>query len=108
MDKNLDTLKEEVHELFEMFEFKWSNYVQYVHLVEEVAELGEAITVKEGDRKGGSGEKALADHTDLEEEIGDVLFTLLEISHRYGIDLSQVTDKTFKRYISKLERKNNG
>lgn len=45
--------------------FKWSTYAAYCHLVEELGELGEAITVAQGERKAGSGEESLADHSDM-------------------------------------------
>ncbi|MBI4129968.1 hypothetical protein HY468_01480, partial [Candidatus Roizmanbacteria bacterium] len=69
-------------ELIIKFNFNWSTYVEFIHLVEEVGELGEALTVYEGDRKAGNGKRALADHNDTEEEIGDVLFTLLILSNQ--------------------------
>lgn len=56
--KTLKQYQKEVSELVKQFNFNWSLYVQYIHLVEEVGELGEALTVKEGDRQVGSGEKA--------------------------------------------------
>jgi NTP pyrophosphatase (non-canonical NTP hydrolase) len=104
---SLKRLQEEVHDLAMKFNFNWSNYVQYVHLVEEVAELGEALTVKEGDRTAGSGESALADHNDLLEEFGDVLFTVCELANQLDIDLNKAMEYTFKRYEAKLEKLNN-
>lgn len=101
---NLKKLQESVHELATKFNFYWSNYVQYVHLVEEVAELGEALTVKEGDRASGSGESALADHDDLQEEFGDVLFTVCELANQLDIDLEKAMNYTFKRYENKLKK----
>ena len=105
--KNLQEYQQKVQELAKKFNFKWSNYVQYIHLVEEVAELGEALTVHEGDRKAGSGEQALADHTSIEEEIGDILFTLLELSNQLNVDSSAVLEKTFERYQQKLKEYKN-
>ncbi|MEI7578527.1 MAG: MazG nucleotide pyrophosphohydrolase domain-containing protein [bacterium] len=101
---NLPQLQKDVHEVAMKFKFNWSNYVQYVHLVEEVAELGEALTVHLGDRKSGSGESALADHADLQEEFGDVLFTVCELANQLDIDLVAAMNYTFKRYQGKLEK----
>jgi len=100
--KTLDQYQKEVAELVKKFNFNWSTYVQYIHLVEEVGELGEALTVKQGDRKTGSGKKALADHGDIEEEIGDVLFSLIDLSNRYNLSLDKIMEDTFKRYQKKL------
>ena len=104
--KKLEQYQKEVAELVKKFNFNWSAYVQYIHLVEEVGELGEAITVKEGDRKAGSGNKAQADHSNIEEEFGDILFTLMELANKYEISLSQIIEDTFVRYKNKLEKLN--
>jgi len=103
-NKTLEQYQKEVAELVKQFNFNWSTYVQFIHLVEEVGELGEALTVKEGDRQAGSGEKAQADHGDNEEEFGDVLFTLMELANKYNISLSKMMEDTFKRYEVKLQK----
>lgn len=105
--KTLKDYQSEVKELSKKFNFNWSSYLQFIHLVEEVGELGEALTVHKGDRIAGTGKKALADHSDLEEEFGDVLFTLLELGNQLNFDLTSSLDKTFKRYNKKLNKLNN-
>lgn len=105
-NKTLGQYQKEVAELVKKFNFNWSTYVQYIHLTEEVGELGEALTVKEGDRRSGSGEKAQADHGNIEEEFGDVLFTLMELSNKYNVSLSKVMEDTFIRYQNKLQKIN--
>lgn len=101
--KNLEQYQKEVAELVKRFNFNWSTYVQYIHLIEEIGELGESITVKEGVRQAGSGEKAQVDHGNIEEELGDVLFTLIELANKYNMSLSKVMEDTFKRYKNKLQ-----
>jgi NTP pyrophosphatase (non-canonical NTP hydrolase) len=86
--------------------FKWSSYAEYCHLVEEVGELGEAIVVKHGERQSGSGEQGDADHDNIEEEIGDVLFSTVVIANRYNLDLEKVFEQTIKRYDEKVRLKN--
>lgn len=105
-NKSFSEYQKEVLRIVEKFNFNWSNYVQYIHLVEEVAELGEALTVHEGDRKSGGGEKALADHNDIKEELGDILFTVLQIANQLNVDLGETLEETFKRYSGKLEKLN--
>jgi NTP pyrophosphatase (non-canonical NTP hydrolase) len=107
-NKTLEQYQKEVAELVKKFNFNWSTYVQYIHLVEEVGELGEALTVKEGDREAGSGERAQADHGDIKEELGDVLFTLMELANKYNVSLTRVMEDTFKRYQNKLQKINLG
>ncbi|NCO88700.1 hypothetical protein AUK04_00885 [Candidatus Roizmanbacteria bacterium CG2_30_33_16] len=102
MKKTLDQYQKEVAEIIKKFNFNWSAHVQFIHLVEEVGELGEALTVKQGDRKGGSGKKALADHGDIEEEIGDILFSLINLANRYNLSLDKIIEDTFRIYQKKL------
>lgn len=101
--KTLEKYQQEVKETAKKFNFDWSNYVQFIHLVEEVGELGEALTVQQGDRKGGSGENAEADHTSPENEIGDILFTVIELANNLNLDVSEIMEETFARYEIKLK-----
>jgi len=66
--------------------------------------FGGVSTVHTGDRKAGSGKQALADHIDLEEEMGDVLFTVLELCNKLSLDASVLLEKTGKRYEEKLRK----
>lgn len=100
--KTLIQYQKEVKELVKKFNLNWSVYVRYIHLVEEIGELGEAITVHQGDRKAGSGESALADHVDLKEELGDILFGLIDIANRLGISTTEALEDAFRRYEKKL------
>lgn len=86
-------------------EFKWSAYGEYCHLVEEIGELGEALTVQQGERSAGSGTEGLADHSDMDEEIGDVLFSTLIIANRFGIDMEKCFSRTIERYNKKVEKR---
>ncbi|MBN1503356.1 hypothetical protein JW930_07490 [Candidatus Woesearchaeota archaeon] len=86
--------------------FKWSDYAAYCHLVEEVGELGEALVVKHGERKSGTGQIGDADHYDIEEEIGDVLFSTIALANRFNIGLDHCLDKTFDRYDKKVKLRN--
>lgn len=107
MTKTLKDYQKQTQEIIDKFDFNWSTYVQYIHLVEEVAELGEAITVNNGDRKSGSGEKALADHSDIAEEIGDSLFSVIAVANKLNIDSAEALEAAFKRYQNKLDKLQN-
>ena len=98
----LSELQKIIAEWVKKNNFGWSNYAAYCHLVEEVGELGESITVASGERKAGSGAQALADHTNVSEELGDVLFSLIDISNRYNIDLNKCFKNTIVRYNQKV------
>ncbi len=99
----LKELQKQIKKWTDQKGFKWSSYAEYCHLVEEVGELGEALTVQHGERQAGSGNKGDANHSDMEEEIGDVLFSTIVIANRYKLDLEKVFDKTIKRYDKKIE-----
>lgn len=101
-NKTLNQYQQEIKKITEEFGLDWPVYVRYIHLVEEIGELGEALTVQQGDRKAGSGTSALADHSDVSEEIGDVIFSVLDLSSRLNINLDTIIEKTLKRHKQKL------
>ena len=88
--------------------FKCSLYADFCHLVEEVGELGEALVVKHGEREPGDGEKGFADHYDIAEELGDVLFSTIVIANKCNVDLDMIFRKTIKRYDKKIEKREIG
>ena len=94
-----------VKDFIEKEGFEWSRLIQFTHLVEEVGEVGEALAVMEGERKAGSGESGLADHSDIEEEIGDVMFSLSALANKCNVDMELAFDKTIKRYKKKASRR---
>ena len=85
--------------------FKWTSYAEYCHLVEEIGELGECLTVKLGERKAGSGEEGHADHSDINEEIADVLFSTVVIANRFNVDMEKCFHEAIKRYDKKVEKR---
>jgi len=93
-----------VDEWIEEKGLKLSEYAKFCRLVEEVGELGEAMTVKMGERKAGCGSKRLADHSDLGEELGDILFSLIEIANVFNINLESCFDLTIQRYDKKVKK----
>ena len=101
----LSQYQNKVNDIATEFNLQWSVYVEYIHLVEEMGELGEALTVQQKDRKPGNGKQALADHIDVKEELGDVLFTVLALSNLLQVNLTEVLDSTFKRYRGKLNER---
>lgn len=103
--KTVEQIQKEIHEWVRDKGLKWSLYVQYIHLVEEIGELGESLTVFQGDRKQGSGEKALADHGNVEEEIGDSLFAIISIANELNLDIEKILNETFIRYDLKMKKK---
>ncbi len=102
---SLKDTQKAVKDWTDKYGFKWSTYAAYCHLVEELGELGEAITVEQGERKAGSGEEGLADHSNMLEEIGDVLFCTIDMANRFGIDIEECFSYTIKRYDEKMKKR---
>jgi NTP pyrophosphatase (non-canonical NTP hydrolase) len=70
----------------------WAYLSMFARLVEEVGELGRELNIKYGDKKRKSNE----DEKGLEKELADVLFTLLAISNKVGVDMDKALLKKMK------------
>ena len=74
-------------------------------MTEEVGEVARVLNVKYGDKKSKDGENL----KDLEEELGDVLYTLVYMANAENIDLNHAyerkMDKVLKRDNNRFERK---
>lgn len=64
-----------------------------VDLAEEVGELARAVLIREGRKKPKPGERA-----DVEDAICDVLFNLLLLADRYGVDLDKAYPAMLQRF----------
>ncbi|MDO8513419.1 MAG: nucleotide pyrophosphohydrolase [bacterium] len=78
---------------------------QFARLAEELGEVARVLNYLHGDKKP----KATEDYSDLEEELGDVLFTLICLANSQNIDLDQswqkVMDKCHNRDNNRYEKK---
>lgn len=72
----------------------WPPLANLARLVEEVGELARALNVQQGSKPLKAGEAPPR----LEEELGDVLFTLLVLASQAGVDLEQSLALTLERY----------
>ncbi|BAS25918.1 nucleotide pyrophosphohydrolase [Limnochorda pilosa] len=72
----------------------WLPLANLARLVEEVGELARALNVQHGAKPLKPGEKP----PDLEQEMGDVLFTLLVLANQSGVDLERSLTDTIARY----------
>lgn len=70
---------------------------QFTRLVEEVGELARILNHLYGDKPKKNSE----DKQNLEEEIGDVLFTLICLANSTGVDLN----KAIKQSVEKLVKR---
>ena len=75
--------------------FRWSTHVEAFHkCVEEFDELSEELR----------GEISDGDHLDrIHHEIGDCLFTLINLAIHLGIDPAECLDSTSDRFLARLK-----
>jgi len=69
----------------------WKPFEMLAALTEEVGELADAMLAHEGI-------KGTADEDKLREELGDVLFAILCIANRYGIDAGDALRMSIEKY----------
>ena len=92
---SLTTLQKQIDEILQPYEKPyWSPLSNIARLVEEVGEVARIINHKYGDKPKKSTE--LDD--DLEDELADVLWTVICLANQEGINL----DRGIKRAVDKL------
>ena len=75
----------------------WSPLSILAQLFEECGEFARIVNHLYGDKKKKKTEAA----QDLEEEIGDIIFTLICFANSKKIDLDKAIKKTFKKVITR-------
>ena len=83
----------------------WSQFEIMTRLSEEVGELAREINHKYGQKK----KKTSHEGSDIEEEIGDIIFTLACLANKEKIDLDEcfkkAMDKCYGRDKDRFEKK---
>ena len=76
--------------------FEWDEVSQVLEKVkEEEQELAEAVQAREADPSPDN-------HAKVEEEFGDLLFSLVNYSRFFGIDAEQALERTNKKFIHRF------
>jgi NTP pyrophosphatase (non-canonical NTP hydrolase) len=89
-----NTYQKQVHEWADQLKVPyWGHHEIMTRLSEEVGELAREVSHKFGPKKKKASEK----DSSMEEEIGDILFTITCLCNKEGINL----DETFKIAMSK-------
>ena len=87
-------LKEAQKKVDEWFEKsgskKWPKFVIFARIIEEMGEIGKCMNVREGYQKKKVSE--------LDDEFGDALFSLIALANEYNLDLNEVMEKVFEKY----------
>jgi NTP pyrophosphatase (non-canonical NTP hydrolase) len=92
---NLNTLQKQIDEILQGYEKPYWNALSIVaRLAEEVGEVARVVNHKYGDKP----KKTTEADDDLEDELADVLWTIICLANREGINL----DKGMQRAIDKL------
>lgn len=93
----LSKIQKEVHEWISQYGGYWPPLSMFARLVEETGELGRELNHVYGMKKRKEEEKI----KEIEDEIGDILLTLIMISDSLKIDLENVFDKTMQKINSR-------
>jgi NTP pyrophosphatase (non-canonical NTP hydrolase) len=92
---NLTEIQKQIDDILQEYEKPyWNPLSNVARLVEEVGEVARIINHKYGDKPKKASEK----EDDLEDELADVLWTVICLANQEGIDL----DKGINRAIDKL------
>ena len=95
MAQTLGHIQKQIDEILQGYEKPyWEPLSNIARLVEEVGEVARIINHRYGDKPKKSEEK----DDDLEDELADVLWTVICLANQEGIDL----DKGMQRAIDKL------
>ena len=97
-EKTLTKLQQEVDEWAQQFEKPYfSPLSMMAAMTEEVGEVARVVNSKYGDKKKKDGEYI----KDLEEEMGDLLFSICCMANDEGISLTNAFDKKFAKLYNR-------
>lgn len=101
MSKSLSELQKQIDDILSQYEKPyWEPLSILAHLTEEVGEVARIINHKYGDKP----KKAADADDDLEDELADVLWSVICLANREGVSL----EKGIERSIHKLEVRDKG
>lgn len=95
-----EQLQAKVEAFVKQYGLETGEAVRYMDLVSEVGELGKALLV--GTRYGTA---PIQKTQNLEEEVGDCLFSLLALSHSLKIDGALALEQVLEKYITRFSKK---
>lgn len=91
--------QEKVEKLILHYGDYWEPLSMYARLVEEVGELGRALNIK----YGGKESKGDGDGGTIEDEMVDVLFTILAMSNSQKIDIENEFNRKVENDFEKMK-----
>ena len=98
----VNDVQERVKGLAEKYNLGGSAEIKYIDLTSEVGELGKEIL-------NGSdyGTKEFAATDNLELELGDTFFSLIQVANELGIDLDTALNKVLEKYENRFTSSGN-
>lgn len=94
MEKSITEIQKDVDEWAGKFEKPYFSPLSMVAtMTEEVGELARVMNILYGDKNAKNGENI----KDLQEELGDVLFTIICIANREGISLHNAFQQKWEK-----------
>ncbi len=98
---SLQSYQKQIDDMLQAYEKPyWHPLSQLARLIEEVGEVSRILNHQYGDKP----KKAIETHEPLEDELADVLYTVLCLANSQGIGL----DQAMQRAIAKLETRDAG
>jgi len=91
--------QEKVDTYIKNFGGYWRELSMLARLLEEVGELSKSMNIKFGDKKS----KYEGDAKETEEELADVLFTVLAIANKLKINIDEALIKKINKYSQRDE-----
>lgn len=90
----MNELQKKVDDLIKEFGGYWEPFEMLAAAVEELGEFSREMLRYENIKEEGNREK-------LEEEFGDLLFTLACIANYYGLDMCSALDRSISKYSNR-------
>ena len=98
MEKSLRNAQEDVDDWIRKFEEGyWSSLSILGRLIEELGEISRILNALEGEKKP----KRENVEENLQEEIGDLLFTLICLANKHDVDLQKALEMVMNKYADR-------
>ncbi len=98
----VNDVQERVKRLAEKYNLGGSAEIKYIDLTSEVGELGKEIL-----NSSDYGAKEFTATENLESELGDVLFSLIQVANELGISLDAALEKVLVKYEDRFTSSGN-
>lgn len=95
MEKSLHKTQKEVEDWIQKFEEGyWSSLSILARLIEELGEISRILNALDGEKKP----KEQLNEERLQEELGDLQFTLICLANKFDIDLQEALEIVMEKY----------